>query len=204
MAYELVHGRVEGASFERGPVVFRPEHHFDERGDFAEVYNDREFRLWLAAETDLPAPATFVQDNESRSKPDVFRGLHYQVGAGQAKLVRVLRGVIVDFVLDVRAGSPTFGQWGYVRMPSVEDLLLYVPRGFAHGFWATQSESTVARVAYKVDQYWNPALERGVQMDDPALGLMEWIRRQDRRVFLRLSERDRSWPKLEDAEPYVG
>jgi len=137
----------------------------DARGYFSETFRADSF----AAATGM-APV-FVQDNESLSCRGVVRGLHFQTGeASQAKLVRVVEGVIVDVAVDLRRSSPTFGRHFAVELSADNGRQLFVPRGFAHGF-AVLSER--ARFLYKVDNYYNPAAERSIRFDDPALAI-EW------------------------------
>lgn len=148
-----------------GVTVVRPERHGDDRGWFAEVFNARAFRA-------AGLPAEFVQDNQSVSARGVLRGLHYQVGREQGKLVRVLAGHIWDVALDLRHSSPTFGKWeGFHLRPLNEDGemdLLWIPEGFAHGFLVLSER---ADVLYKTTQFYEPSSERCIQWDDPALGI---------------------------------
>ena len=163
-----------------GPVLIEPEVHGDQRGFFVERYRDDR-----AAE--LGIERTWVQDNHSRSRRGVLRGMHFQVGEGQAKLVGCTRGTIIDVVVDIRHGSPTYGEWEAVELDDERGASLYVPVGFAHGFCVT---SEVADVVYKCSSYYAPELERGIAFDDPDLGIqwpeLDWI----------VSERDRSAPRL--------
>jgi dTDP-4-dehydrorhamnose 3,5-epimerase len=148
----------------------------DERGFFLESYQRRSF-----AEVGLTA--TFVQDNHSRSRAGVLRGLHYQdMTAPMTKLVRCTRGAIFDVAVDLRWGSPTFGRWFGVELSESNFLQLYVPVGFAHGFLVL---SDVADLQYKCSNYYAPAAEGAVQWDDPALGI-DWPHKQPV-----LSQRDR-------------
>jgi dTDP-4-dehydrorhamnose 3,5-epimerase len=133
------------------PVVFG-----DERGHFFESYNAR-------ALAEHGITATFVQDNQSRSRRGILRGLHYQVGGTtQDKLVRCIAGAIFDVAVDLRQGSPTFGRWFGVELTGENKKMLWVPKGFAHGF-LTLSEQ--ADVGYKVTDYWSKNDERGVRWD---------------------------------------
>lgn len=163
-----------------GLLIVEPQPHHDGRGFFVESYRlDR----YLAAGIDT----AFVQDNHSRSSRSVIRGLHYQAGAGQPKLIRVARGRVFDVAIDIRPGSPTFGHHEAVILDDRAHRQLFVPSGFAHGF-ATLSEE--ADVVYKVGSYYEPELERGLAWDDPDLGI-EWP--VDEPI---VSERDRSNPSL--------
>ncbi len=145
--------------------LIRPRLHGDDRGWFAEVFNARAFR-------EAGLPWEFVQDNQSSSAQGVLRGLHYQIGQQQGKLVRVLSGHIWDVALDLRSGSPTFGQWeGFhlqPRNPDGELELLWIPEGFAHGFIVL---SASAEVLYKTTQFYEPSHERCILWSDPALGI---------------------------------
>jgi dTDP-4-dehydrorhamnose 3,5-epimerase len=145
--------------------LIRPKLYGDSRGWFAEVFNARAFR-------EAGLPAEFVQDNQSSSAQGVLRGLHYQIGQQQGKLVRVLSGHIWDVALDLRRGSPTFGRWeGFHLQPrntAGELELLWIPEGFAHGFLVL---SPSAEVLYKTTQFYEPASERCILWNDPALGI---------------------------------
>jgi dTDP-4-dehydrorhamnose 3,5-epimerase len=129
----------------------------------------------------------FVQDNHSRSVRGVLRGIHFQVGAGQSKLVRAARGAIVDVLVDLRRGSPDFGRWEAFELTDENGRMLYVPVGFGHGFCVT---SDVADVIYKCGSYYDPSIERGIAYDDPDVGI-EWPDEE-----LVVSERDRTAPRL--------
>ena len=171
-----------------GPLLLEPEVHGDERGFFVETYR----------EADLPGlgiPDHFVQENHSRSRRDTVRGLHFQAGPGQAKLVRVARGEIWDVIVDLRPGSATMGQWAAVTLDDVAHRMLYVPTGFAHGFCVV---SDVADVIYLVSTYYDATLERAVAWDDPDLAI-PWPVEQPT-----LSERDRRNPPLSEAAPCPG
>ncbi len=144
--------------------IFEPQVWGDERGYFYESYN---FKTFAAAGIDC----VFVQDNQSKSSKNVLRGLHYQTGTnGQAKLVRVLKGAVLDVVVDMRDGSPTFGQSFSIELSAENKKQLFVPRGFAHGFTVLSEE---AIFAYKCDNYYSKAHEGGVLFNDPKLGI-DW------------------------------
>jgi dTDP-4-dehydrorhamnose 3,5-epimerase len=162
-----------------GPVLLAPTVHGDDRGFFIESYR----RSVLA---ELGIPEEFVQDNHSRSRRGVVRGMHYQ--ARQAKLVRCARGEIFDVVVDIRHGSPQFGRWEGFRLDDVEHHQLYCPEGFAHGFCVI---SEVADVTYKTSAYYDPQLEGGFAYDDPEVGI-EW----PDQPALSVSARDRTAPGL--------
>ena len=146
------------------PEVFllEPRVFGDDRGYFFESHNQRDF------EQATGANVTFVQDNQSRSKKNVLRGLHYQNPQAQGKLVRVLAGEIYDVVVDVRRSSPRFKRWVGVRLSSANKLAIWVPAGFAHGFLVL---SDSAEVLYKTTDYWSPENERCIRWDDASLGI---------------------------------
>ena len=166
-------------------VLVRPRVFRDARGYFFESYNKKVFDEALG-------PLEFVQDNQSRSVYGVVRGLHYQKGeASQAKLVHVISGTVLDVAVDLRRGSPTFGRHVAVELSAESGLMLFIPRGFAHGF-SVLSEEAVFQ--YKCDNPYNPAAEGAVAWDDPALGI-DW--RIPREAVI-LSEKDRRHPRLAD------
>ncbi|HEX4034128.1 MAG TPA: dTDP-4-dehydrorhamnose 3,5-epimerase [Solirubrobacteraceae bacterium] len=140
-----------------------PAVHADDRGFFTEVY-----RRDALAEAGIDVD--FVQDNQSRSSRGVLRGMHLQIGAGVAKLVRCARGQIVDVIVDVRAGSPTYRHWQAFELDDRSQHALFVPAGFAHGFCVV---SEVADVCYSQSGYYDPQAERTIAHDDPELAI-EW------------------------------
>lgn len=144
-----------------GVVVIEPVVHRDARGFFVEVFHAERYR---AAGITLP----FVQDNHSCSGPRILRGLHVQLGAPLGKLVRCVRGAIWDVAVDVRRGSPTFGQWVGAPLDAEGLHQLWVPPGFLHGFCVTRAP---AEVEYKCTALWDPALEIAVRWDDPELAI---------------------------------
>ena len=147
-----------------GLLVFEPNVHRDERGYFFESYNAHTFKA-AGIET------AFVQDNQARSTYGVLRGLHYQCGEhAQAKLVRVLEGEVLDIAVDLRTGSPTYGQWYSVLLSADNQKQLFVPRGFAHGYVVL---SRTAEFFYKCDNFYHKASEGGIRFDDPVLGI-DW------------------------------
>ncbi len=165
-----------------GLVLIAPAVHRDERGFFLESFRAED----LAG---LGVDCSWVQDNHSRSARGVLRGLHFTVGAGQAKLVRAARGAVVDVAVDLRRGSPTYGQWESHRLDDVDHHALFLPVGFAHGFCVV---SDVADVVYKCSDYYDGARERGIAFDDPDVGV-EWPD-----LPLTISDRDRDAPLLRD------
>lgn len=166
-----------------GPILIQPKSFPDERGFFCETYR----KEWHA-EAGIPSSDEFVQDNHSRSSKGVVRGMHFQVGGGVAKLVRCGRGSIVDVLVDLRRGSPTYGQWEAYPLDDVSMRVLYAPVGFAHGFCVT---SPVADVLYKQTTYYDPKLKVGIAWNDPDIGI-EWPPHLD----LVVSERDANAPTL--------
>jgi dTDP-4-dehydrorhamnose 3,5-epimerase len=167
-----------------GCLVIEPDVHGDERGFFIETY-----RAAWHGDLGLGADEAFIQDNHSRSGRGVVRGMHFHVGDGVSKLVRCARGTIVDMVVDLRRGSPTYGQWEAVELSDENHRQLFVPVGFAHGFCVL---SDVADVMYKQTAYYDPAVERGIAYDDPAIGI-EWPVSADERI---VSARDTTAPTL--------
>ena len=141
-----------------GPRLLAPVVHGDERGFFAETYRRNRF-------AELGIAVDFVQDNHSRSRRGIVRGMHYQ--PGQAKLIRCVRGAIFDVVCDIRPGSPQFGQWDGVVLDDVEHRQFYCPDRDSHGFCVL---SEIADVTYKVSTYYDPELEDGFAFDDPRWG----------------------------------
>ncbi|WP_412063576.1 dTDP-4-dehydrorhamnose 3,5-epimerase [Rubrivirga sp. IMCC45206] len=165
-----------------GVLLVEPRVFEDERGYFLERFHADRY-----AEAGMPGP--WVQDNHSRSRRGVVRGLHFQRRCPQGKLVEVVRGAIYDVVLDLRAGSPTFGEWEGVELSDATHRQLWVPPGFAHGF-AVVSET--ADVLYRCTAGYEPGDEGGVRWDDPALGI-DWPVAREEAV---VSEKDRALPWL--------
>jgi dTDP-4-dehydrorhamnose 3,5-epimerase len=167
-----------------GLVLLAPKVHGDERGFFVET-----FRADVAASYGIPTQ--FVQDNHSRSRQGTLRGIHFQTHPGQGKLVRVTRGRVFDVVVDLRRGSPTFGEWEGVVLDDVGGQMLWIPIGFGHGFLVL---SDVADFVYKCTAYYDPATEAGIKFDDPAIGV-DW---DSGGVELLYSQRDADAPSLAD------
>jgi dTDP-4-dehydrorhamnose 3,5-epimerase len=166
-------------------MIIEPPVVADERGFFMETYKHSEFAGRGIAET-------FVQCNHSKSERGVLRGLHYQKHPkAQAKLVRAVSGAIYDVVVDLRSGGPTYGQWFAATLSAENRKMLYVPRGFAHGFCVI---STAAEIFYMTTAEYAPELEAGVIWNDSELAI-EWPIAEPV-----LSARDRAWPALKDAE----
>lgn len=169
-------------------MLIEPKVFGDDRGFFLESFNQQAFNQ--ATGTDHQ----FVQDNHSRSKKGVLRGLHYQLPPhAQGKLVRVVRGAVFDVAVDIRKGSPTFGQWVGAELTEDNHRQLWVPPGFAHGFVVI---SDSADFLYKATSFYAPQADRGIAWDDPAIGV-QWPQLD---VELSLSEKDLQHPLLADAE----
>jgi dTDP-4-dehydrorhamnose 3,5-epimerase len=176
MRFERLETSIDGVGLIQAKVLG------DERGFFTETYR----RSDLAA---LGIAEEMVQDSHSRSKRGIVRGMHFQVGDGAAKLVRCGRGHIIDVVVDLRRGSPTFGQWEAFDLTEENGRLVYCPIGFAHGFCVV---SDLADVFYKQSNYYSDELERGIRYDDPEVAI-EWpLPVRD----LIPSDRDRTAPTL--------
>ena len=163
-----------------GVLLIEPDVYHDPRGYFLETYHAARYR-----EHGIDGP--FVQDNQSRSIGGTLRGLHLQLQRPQGKLIRVIEGEIFDVAVDVRRGSPTFGQWVGVLLSSANFRQCYVPPGFAHGFYVT---TPVAQIEYKCTEVYDATDEIGIAWDDPALAI-DWP--EGARI---LSDRDRRLPPL--------
>jgi dTDP-4-dehydrorhamnose 3,5-epimerase len=175
-----------------GPILIATRVIGDERGFFCETYR-------RSVLSELGVPEEMVQDNHSRSREGVLRGMHFQIGAGAAKLVRCGRGAIVDVLVDLRRGSPTFGQWEGFRLDDENMRALYCPVGFAHGFCTL---SVVADVLYKQSTYYAEESERAIAFDDPDVGI-QWPLPPER---IKVSRRDAQAPQLAaiaDSLPFV-
>ncbi|MGH7543015.1 MAG: dTDP-4-dehydrorhamnose 3,5-epimerase [Gemmatimonadota bacterium] len=166
-----------------GVLLLEPKVFGDERGFFLETYH-----LQRYAEAGLPE--RFVQDNLSKSRHGVLRGLHYQIRRPQGKLVSVIQGEVFDVAADVAPDSRTFGRWVSARLSGENKQQLYVPPGYAHGFCVL---SDFAYFTYKCTEYYAPELERGVRWDDPTLAI-DWPVEGPI-----VNERDAGWPTLEEA-----
>ena len=173
-----------------GVLVVEAPVHTDDRGFFTEVFHAEKF-------APLGLPTTFVQDNHSRSEQHVLRGLHYQLGEPQGKLVRAVRGRVFDVAVDLRRHAPTFGQWTGVELEGGDGRQLWIPEGFAHGF-VVLSES--ADVSYKCTAPYRPAGDRSVRWNDPAIGIA-WPLPPG--VLPRLAPKDAAAPSLAAAELFA-
>lgn len=169
-------------------IIIEPDVHGDERGYFVETFKQSEFESAVGYEVN------FIQDNESKSSYGVLRGLHYQLPPhAQSKLVRVIDGSVLDVAVDIRKGSPTFGQHIVCELTGANKRQLFVPRGFAHGFVVT---SETAIFSYKVDNYYAPNHDRGIAFDDADLGIDWTVEKQK----LQLSGKDTKQPKLKEVQ----
>jgi dTDP-4-dehydrorhamnose 3,5-epimerase len=167
-------------------IIIEPKVHGDDRGYFVETFRADKLEDFLGYKIN------FCQDNESKSSKGVLRGLHYQLApAAQTKLVRVIQGSVLDVAVDIRKGSPTFGQYVSVKLTGENKKQLLVPRGFAHGFIVLEDNTTFA---YKVDNYYSPENDRGISFDDIDLDI-DWILDKEE---LNLSVKDKIQPKLSE------
>ena len=170
-------------------VIIEPKVFGDDRGYFMETYRKDLFDKNVRK-------VEFIQDNESKSKRGVLRGLHYQLPPfAQSKLVRVIKGSVIDVAVDIRKGSPTFGKYVAVELSEENKRQLFIPRGFAHGFLVTSAE---AIFVYKVDNYYSPECDRSIRFDDPEIGI-DWAFPKDE---ILVSEKDKNAPFLKDAEVF--
>lgn len=174
----------------KGVWVIEPKVFGDARGYFFESFRQDEFDKHIGHHVE------FIQDNESKSSYGVLRGLHYQKGEfAQAKLVRVVKGAVLDVAVDIRKSSPTFGQYVAVELTAENKKQLYIPRGFAHGF-VVKSEEAI--FCYKVDNVYAPQAEAGIVYNDPTINV-EWGVPAEKVL---LSAKDTVSPKLLDAEVF--
>lgn len=168
-----------------GVYIIEPKVFGDNRGYFMETYNENVFK---ANGLDY----TFVQDNQSKSKKGVLRGLHFQKTHPQAKLVRVLEGEVLDVAVDLRKGSKTYGKWVGVVLSEENKKMFMIPRGFAHGFVVL---SDTATFAYKCDEFYHPEDEGGIAWNDPDVGI-DWQYEGEPL----LSEKDKKHPTLKESK----
>lgn len=170
-----------------GVYILEPTLFGDHRGYFMETYNKSEFEK-------LGLKYNFIQDNESKSRKGVLRGLHFQKINSQAKLVRCIRGKVFDVVVDLRPCTSTFGKWESAILSGENKKMLMVPKGFAHGFLVLSDE---AEFSYKCDDIYNPEAEGGIVWNDPSIGI-KWPLDQIKNVPIQTSEKDKNWPLLKD------
>jgi dTDP-4-dehydrorhamnose 3,5-epimerase len=168
-----------------GVLILEPKVFPDDRGYFLETWNSKRYEQ-------AGIPTDFVQDNISSSKKGILRGLHFQYPQSQGKLIQVLLGEVVDVIVDIRVGSPTYGQWISEILSESNHRQMYVPTGFAHGYCVT---SETALFSYKCTDFYNRATEHGIIWNDPDIGI-EWpIARPV------LSDKDAVYPRLKDLRP---
>jgi dTDP-4-dehydrorhamnose 3,5-epimerase len=172
-----------------GVLILEPKLWSDARGFFFESYHQQKFR-------DAGVDATFVQDNHSKSSRGTLRGLHYQLNRPQGKLCRVVAGEVLDVAVDIRHGSPTFGQWVKVLLSADNQRQIWVPRGFAHGFVVL---SETAEFLYKCDDFYDPSDEGGIAWNDPQLNI-DWEINEIRDQLI-LSGKDQQNPVLSAVAP---
>lgn len=169
----------------KGVLIIEPDVFGDDRGYFMETYNQGRYEK-------QGIKATFVQDNLSYSRKGVLRGLHYQHPHAQGKLVYVVKGEVFDVAVDIRKGSPSFGQWTGVVLSERNKRQLYIPEGFAHGFVVLSEE---ALFAYKCTDFYHPETEGGIIWNDPGIGI-GWPEKNPV-----LSPKDANYPELKDIDP---
>ena len=168
-----------------GVLILEPKVFPDDRGYFLETWNSTRYEQ-------VGMPGLFVQDNISFSKKGILRGLHFQYPQSQGKLIQVLSGEVLDVVVDIRVGSPTYGQWVGEVLSESNHRQIYVPPGFAHGYCVT---SETAIFSYKCTDFYNPATEHGIIWNDPDIGI-EWPIAQPV-----LSTKDKAYPRLKELQP---
>lgn len=169
----------------KGVYIIEPKKYGDNRGYFMETYKEKDFK-------DAGLDYNFVQDNQSKSKKGVLRGLHFQKTFPQAKLVRCIEGEVFDVCVDLRAGSPTYGKWDGVVLSAEKGNQFMIPRGFAHGFVVL---SETATFCYKCDELYHPEDEGGIMWNDPEVGI-EWPYKDEPL----LSEKDKLHKSLKETK----
>ncbi len=170
-----------------GVYIIEPSVFGDNRGYFMETYSKAEFE-------EMGLKYDFVQDNQSKSRKGVLRGLHFQKENTQAKLVRVIKGEVFDVAVDLRPGSKTYGKWEAVILSEENKKMFMIPRGFAHGFLVLSEE---AEFTYKCDDIYNHEAEGGLAWNDPDVGI-EWPLGNIKVSDLLTSEKDSKWPSLKE------
>ena len=167
----------------KGPIVFYPEIFHDERGYFYETWNKEIFNQFIFDDVD------FIQDNQSVSKKNVLRGLHFQLDPrAQCKLVRVVKGKVNDVIVDLRLNSPTFSEWSNIELSCKRNNQLWIPRGFAHGFLSL-TDNTILQ--YKVNNYWSPKHERTLKWNDNDLNI-KWHNKDFEKFDFIISNKDQN------------
>lgn len=170
-----------------GVYVIEPTVFGDNRGYFMETYSQKDFE-------ELGLNYNFVQDNQSKSKKGVLRGLHFQKENTQAKLVRVIKGEVFDVAVDLRPSSQTYGKWEGVILSEENKKMFMIPKGFAHGFLVLSDE---AEFTYKCDDIYNHEAEGGLKWDDEEIGI-KWPMDNIKKEELLTSEKDSKWPSLKE------
>lgn len=170
-----------------GVYVIEPTVFGDNRGYFMETYSQKDFE-------ELGLNYNFVQDNQSKSKKGVLRGLHFQKENTQAKLVRVIKGEVFDVAVDLRPSSQTYGKWEGVILSEENKKMFMIPKGFAHGFLVLSDE---AEFTYKCDDIYNHEAEGGLKWDDEEIGI-KWPMENIKKEELLTSEKDSKWPSLKE------
>lgn len=170
-----------------GVYVIEPTVFGDNRGYFMETYNKADFE-------EIGLNYNFIQDNQSKSKKGVLRGLHFQKENSQAKLVRCIKGEVFDVAVDLRPGSKTYGKWEGVTLSEENKKMFMIPKGFAHGFLVLSDE---AEFAYKCDDIYNPKAEGGLAWNDKDVNI-NWPLNDMKISDLLTSEKDGKWPSLEE------
>ena len=170
-----------------GVCIIEPTVFGDERGYFMETYEKNDF-------VEIGITGDFIQDNQSRSKKGVLRGLHFQKRHSQAKIVRCIKGEVFDVAVDLRPGSKTYGKWEGVILSEENKKMFYIPRGFAHGFLVL---SDIAEFCYKVDNIYDHEAEGGLQWNDPDVAI-NWPFGDIKKEELLTSEKDGKWPSLKE------
>jgi dTDP-4-dehydrorhamnose 3,5-epimerase len=168
-----------------GVLIIEPPVFPDDRGYFMETFQQKRYH-------EIGIDTSFVQDNLSFSKKGTLRGLHFQHPHAQAKLVQVLQGEVLDVIVDIRKGSPTFGRWAGIRLSEQNKRQLFVPENFAHGYCVL---SETALFTYKCSEFYNPACEKGIRWSDPNIGI-QWPLADPI-----LSDKDSRYPALKDIPP---
>lgn len=171
-----------------GVIVVEPKVFGDARGYFMETYSELDFK-------EGGILADFVQDNQSKSRRGVLRGLHFQKTHSQAKLVRVISGEVFDVAVDLRPGSKTYGKWEGIVLSAENKKQFFIPKGFAHGFLVLSEE---AEFVYKCDDFYHPEDEGGLAWDDPTVAV-DWPIARDMEILL--SEKDKYHPQLQGLDP---
>ena len=170
-----------------GVYIIEPTVFGDNRGYFMETYAQKDFE-------EIGLNYNFVQDNQSKSKKGVLRGLHFQTENTQAKLVRVIKGKVFDVAVDLRKGSKTYGKWEGIILSEDNKKMFMIPKGFAHGFLVLSEE---AEFIYKCDDIYNPKAEGGLAWNDPDIGI-DWPLEEIKVEDLITSEKDTKWPSLKE------